>query len=73
MLCSYKALSNLKTQISKEFFYIDYFIWVMIYHKLILNLKSKKFVLTLTGVLSNNDNLRYDFTQNFQISVSKIK
>ena len=61
-----------QTSYLKKKLYIDYFIWVMIYHKLILNLKSQKGVLTLTGVLSNNDNLCYDFTQNWQISVDKI-
>ena len=68
MLCSYKLLSNLKTQISKEYFNIDYFIWVMIYHKIISNLKSPKFVILLTGVIINNDSFLYDHTQNWQIS-----
>ena len=68
MACFDKAVSNFKTQISNEYFNIDHFIWEMIYHKIITNLMSQKCVLKLTGVLGNNDNLSYDFTQNWQIS-----
>ena len=45
--------------------------WVMIYHKLISNLKSQKCVFTLIGVLSNNEKLCYAFTQR-QISNLKF-
>ena len=46
-------------------------IWVMIYHKLISNLKSQKCEFTLIGLLSNNEKLCYAFTQR-QISNLKF-